>query len=210
MSRAPADTLVVRTGAANVASVIAGLERLGLTCALTDTADHVLDASRVVLPGVGAFEGVARSLHDSGVAETLHKRIDQGRPTLAVCLGMQLLFESSDEGVGAGLGVAEGRVRRFDAPGLRVPQMGWNLVRAPADARFLTDGYAYFANSYRVTHPPSGWSSAIADHAGPFVAAIERDAVLACQFHPELSGAWGRSLLERWVARSRELEAAPC
>jgi len=205
-----ADTLVVRTGAANVASVIAALERSGLRCALTESPDHLADAERVVLPGVGAFAGVGRFLHQSGLAEILRDRIRSGRPTLAVCLGMQLLFESSDEGDGPGLAVAAGHVRRFDTPGLRVPQMGWNRVRAPEDARLLTDGYAYFANSYRVTDPPEGWACAMADHAGPFVAAMERGAVLACQCHPELSGAWGRGLLERWIARSRQPEPAAC
>jgi glutamine amidotransferase len=191
---------VVRTGAANLASVVAAFQRLGCEVDLTTDPEAVTPAERLVLPGVGAFGTVAPSLTDSGLAEPLAERFAGERPSLAVCLGLQLLAEASDEAPDArGLGVVPGRVSRFDG-GQRVPQLGWNRVSADADCRLLTDGAAYFANSFKLDMIPEGWSGAMGDHGGPFVAALERGPVLACQFHPELSGAWGMALLERWLS----------
>ena len=97
-----------------------------------------------------------------------------------------------------GLSLARGTVTRFtDVP--RVPQIGWNRVVPGEGCRLVEEGYAYFANSYRLTTTPRGWECALADYGGPFVAAMERGPVLACQFHPELSGAWGLALLRRWL-----------
>ena len=127
-------------------------------------------------------------------------RITEGRPTLAVCVGMQVLAASSEESPGRGLGVVAGRIRRFSG-GIRVPQLGWNRVDPDPGCRFVTPGWAYFANSYRFDTLPEGWSGATSEHGGSFVAAMERGDVLACQFHPELSGPWGLRLLERWVTR---------
>jgi imidazole glycerol phosphate synthase glutamine amidotransferase subunit len=130
--------------------------------------------------------------------DVLTDRIKGGRPTLAICLGMQLLCASSEENPDSkGLGIVPGTVTRF-APDLRVPQLGWNMVQ-PDGVTSLEAGWAYFANSYKVPSLPEGWSGAITDYGGSFVSAMERGAVLACQFHPELSGAWGSSLLRRWL-----------
>jgi imidazole glycerol phosphate synthase glutamine amidotransferase subunit len=112
---------------------------------------------------------------------------------------MQLLAESSEEASGVtGLGVIPGSAHRFPSDVI-VPQMGWNDVEAPPGARFLESGCAYFANSYRLTEHPDGWRVATSNYAGPFIAAMERGATLACQFHPELSGQWGLRLLARWA-----------
>jgi imidazole glycerol phosphate synthase glutamine amidotransferase subunit len=128
---------------------------------------------------------------------------------LCVCLGMQLLCEASDETPGArGLAVVPATVQRFS--GVRVPQLGWNRIEAKEGARLLRDGYAYFANSYRLDAMPSGWSGAEASYGGTFVAAIERGALLGCQFHPELSGAWGAELLARWLELAFAPEEASC
>jgi len=112
-----------------------------------------------------------------------------------------MLCEASEESPEAkGLGVLPTEARRFP-DSVRVPQIGWNFVNAATDSSWMRDGYAYFANSFRVADPPGdGWTCAMSDHAGPFVAAIERGNVLGCQFHPELSGRWGTSLLARWLA----------
>jgi imidazole glycerol-phosphate synthase subunit HisH len=199
---------VVETGIANVASVCAGLARCGLEPRLTRDPAEVARAPLAVLPGVGAFGAGMASLRAAGLVGPLVDRVESGRPLLAVCLGMQLLCEGSEESPGeAGLGVAEGRATRFPG-GVRVPQMGWNLVRPEPGCALLTEGYAYFANSYRLTEAPAGWLSARAEHGGAFVGAMERGAVLACQFHPELSGPWGLGLISRWAARA--LEASPC
>lgn len=199
---------VVRTGTANLASVLAAFGRLGADCVLTEDPAEVVAAERVVLPGVGAFAAAMEALRARGLDEALRARIGAGRPTLGICLGLQLWFEGSEESPGvAGLGVLPGVIRRFrDAPGLRVPQLGWNAVVPDPGCALLRPGHACFANSYRAEAVPPGWHAARTDHGGPFVSAFERGALLACQFHPELSGAWGHALLERWLSA----EASPC
>lgn len=193
----------MRTGTANLASVVAALRRLGAEPQLTAEPGKVENAAAVVLPGVGSFGAAMQALGADGMAGVLRERIAAGRPTLCVCLGLQLLCEESEESPGArGLGVIAARVRRFERP-LRVPQFGWNHVRAAA-GKLVQSGYAYFANSYCLRESPAGWHAAVAEYGGPFVAALERGAVLACQFHPELSGAWGAELLGRWLRLSAE------
>lgn len=189
--------VVVPTGTANLASVRAAFERLGGAVEITGEPSAIHAASHVVLPGVGAFGASMATLRASGADEALVERVRSDRPTLAVCVGHQLLFEASAESPGVqGLGVVEAAIGRFEG-GVRVPQFGWNEVTG--EGRFLSSGYAYFANSYRALEAP-GWTVATAEHGGRFVAAMERGRCLTCQFHPELSGAYGRALLEGWLA----------
>jgi imidazole glycerol phosphate synthase glutamine amidotransferase subunit len=191
--------MVVPTGTANLASVLAAFRRLGAGTDIAHEASEVADAAWVVVPGVGSFGAAMGALDGAGMRVALVDRVSAGRPTLAICVGMQLLAETSEESPEqAGLGVIEGRLDRF-GPGLRVPQMGWNQVTAGPGCRFLEDGWAYFANSYRLGRIPSGWAGATSDYGGGYVAGLERDGVLACQFHPELSGPWGSALLARWL-----------
>ena len=198
------DVLVVKTGVANLASVLAGLRRAGAEPHLGDDPDAVRSAGAVVLPGVGAFTAGVAGLRERHLDLAIADRIRAGRPLLAVCLGLQLLLEASEEGPGEqGLSVVPGVARRFDAhESVRVPQLGWNRVIPSADCQLLQPGYAYFANSYRLVEPPPGFASAMAYHGGSFVAAFERGPVLACQFHPELSGTWGIDLIRRWAERA--------
>ena len=197
------DVLVVDTGCANLASVTAAFARLGARALITDSPADVAAAPIVVLPGVGAFGPAIARLRHTGLDRALTQRVTGGMPLLAVCLGMQLLCHASDESPGVqGLGVVPGVLRRFPAPA-RTPQIGWNTIAPTPDARLLRPAAVYFANSYRLDALPPGWQGALADHAGPFVAAIERGPVLACQFHPELSGAEGLALLRRWLDSAR-------
>jgi imidazole glycerol phosphate synthase glutamine amidotransferase subunit len=193
------EAVVIPTGTANLASVRAALERQGARARLADDAAMIESAEHVVLPGVGSFGATMAGLREAGLAGALAARIRAGRPTLAMCVGLQVLFETSDESPDAtGLGAIPGRVGRFpDA--VRVPQFGWNHIVPEAGCRLVAPGYAYFANSYRVVDAP-GCAVARAEHGGRFVAALERDRVLACQFHPELSGAYGHALIARWLA----------
>lgn len=198
------DVVVVATGTANLASVLAGLKRSGARPRLAKSPAEVLTAPAAVLPGVGALGTAMEKLVADGMVPALQERIASGRPTLAVCLGLQLLAEGSEESPGVkGLGVFPGIVTRYP-DSVRVPQMGWNQIEADAGCTLLQSGYAYFANSFRVEDTPAGWKAARCDYAGSFVAALERGPVLACQFHPELSGDFGRSLLTRWVEDARQ------
>ncbi len=191
--------LIVRTGVANLASVMAAFRRLGAEPAFSSSPDEAASADAVVLPGVGAFDAAIEALSADGMDVAIRERVLAGRPTLCVCLGMQLLCEDSEEAPGAkGLGVVPHTVTRFPDT-VRVPQLGWNWVVSDAGCRMLVSGYAYFANSYRLAEAPAGWQVAWSEHGGRFVAAMERDGVLACQFHPELSGPWGLSLISRWL-----------
>ncbi len=197
------EVVVIRTGTANLASVMAALGRCGAQARISAEPRDVDEADRLVLPGVGSFGAAMQTLRAGGLVEPLRRRVAAGRPTLAICLGMQLLAEGSEESLGvSGLGVIRGRARRLPAS-VRVPQLGWNAVEAEPGCGTLSSGYAYYANSYRLMEPPQGWRVATTDYGGRFVGAIERGAVVACQFHPELSGAWGRGLIERWLAAGR-------
>lgn len=189
---------LVPTGVANTASVAAAFQRLAVVVRPATNARDLESAALVVLPGVGAFGAAMQRLQELGLVEVLRERVAAGRPLLAICLGLQLLCRGSDESPGVdGLGVVPATVRRFTGP-QRVPQLGWNHVDAPP-GQLVEPGHAWFANSYRLTDVPAGFRGAASDHGGRFVAAFERGALLACQFHPELSGAYGRRLLTRWL-----------
>jgi len=191
---------VLATGTANLASVLAGLRRAGAEPYTTEDPAVVVHADRVVLPGVGALGAAMERLRSEGVVGALAERVTAGRPTLADCLGLQILLEGSEESPDvAGLAAVTGRATLFTGD-IRVPQLGWNRVEPDAGCRLLSPGYAYFAHSYRLESAPEGWAVAWTDHGGRYVSAIERGGVLACQFHPELSGAWGTELLRRWFS----------
>ena len=196
------DLAVVSTGAANLASVLAAFDRLGMSAVVSNDGETIRDARRVVLPGVGAFAPVAEGLRASGLDRVLRERITAGRPTLAICLGLQLLADASDEGPDAvGLGILPLRVRRLPDT-VVVPQLGWNWIEPDTGCTLVRSGAAYFANSFCFTEGADGWNAAWSDHGGPFVAAVERGPVLGCQFHPELSDSWGAALLETWLGGS--------
>lgn len=188
--------VVIETGSANLASVLAAFRRIGVVATTTADPSRVRSADRVVLPGVGAFGDVMTRLSARGVGESIVERARAGRPLLAICLGMQLLARVSDEAPGvAGLGVVDATVRRFND--VSVPQLGWNRVSAGFGA-LVQEGHAYFANSYYLDVRDADWTPSTTCHGRPFVSALERGPQLACQFHPELSGAWGSELMERW------------
>ncbi len=198
---------LIPTGVANLASVAVAFERLGATVELVETPRQVLDASRLVLPGVGAFASGMRALAQRGFIEPLRQRIAAGTPTLAICLGFQLFCQGSAESPGiTGLGILPETVQRFSSPSRRdagssrkrVPHLGWNQVCVDADMSFPS-GDAYFAHSYFLPSTPPGWRAARCEYGESFVAAAERGAVWGCQFHPELSGRWGIGLLQAWL-----------
>jgi glutamine amidotransferase len=188
-------TLVIPTGTANLKSVLFALERAGASPRLW-AGEDVVCAERVVLPGVGAFDAGITALTDQGLVAPLQARVRQGRPTLGICLGLQLFAEASDEGQARGLGVVSGRVRALPSS-IKVPHLGWNLVEGLGAA-----GFAYFANSFALREVPPGWEAAWTTHGDRFVSALSRRGVLLCQFHPELSGTFGARVLRRWLQQT--------
>ena len=196
------NAVLVDYGAGNLRSVSAALERAGAAAEVTADQAAVRKAPLAVIAGVGNAESAARRLEAHGLADVLRERVAAGRPVLGICLGMQLLFEESEEG-GRGLGVLRGPVTRLRAG--RVPHMGWNTLRVTAPS-VLLDGLdgtdVYFAHSF-ACEPADGVVIAEVEHEGAVVAAVERGAVAGVQFHPERSASPGARVLENAVAWSR-------
>ena len=201
---------VVDYGSGNLRSVARALARSGVDPRVTNDPAELRRADGVVLPGVGAFADAAANLAAKGLDDAVRGAIEEGRPYLGLCLGLQLLFEESDEhGTTPGLGLLPGRVTRFpdvDAEGrrLRVPHIGWNEVRFegrhPVLAALPPADFFYFVHAYRAVPGRDSDVVGRADYGGPFAAAVARDNVLAVQFHPEKSQAAGKRLLDAWSA----------
>ncbi len=202
---APPRVAVVDYGMGNLASVAKALARSGADVRVTQSPAVVADAAGVVLPGVGAFRDAAARLEESGLGAAVLERVAAGTPFLGVCLGLQLLFESSGEGGRwPGLGVLPGTVERLST-GLKVPHIGWNdLDWGPAGAAMArglpTPATVYFVHSYAAVPADPAVVAATTEYGGPVVAAVARDNVWAVQFHPEKSSRVGLSLLAAFVA----------
>jgi cyclase len=190
---------IADSGVANVASVQAAFARLGIASEVTADPSALRRASHIVVPGVGAFGSGMAALRSHGLDEVIVNAVSSGTPLLAICLGLQLLCESSDESAGiSGLGILDERCTRLPDEAT-VPHLGWNVVEPDASCRMLSPMEAAFANSFALREPPSGWNVAWTCHGARFVAAVERGRTVACQFHPELSGHPGLRLIERWL-----------
>jgi imidazole glycerol-phosphate synthase subunit HisH len=187
------------TGVANLESIMAAFRRAGAEPYLAPDAESLAAAGFAVVPGVGSFGSAMSALRASGMDEALRDRAARGEPTLGVCAGMQVFFEASEESPGVGgLCAVRGKLRRF-SPDVPVPQLGWNRVRAGRSGGLVRNGWAYFANSYRLAVAPEGFLGSWAEYGEPFLAAAERPGLLLCQFHPELSGPWGQALIDAWL-----------
>ncbi len=197
--------LVVDTGMGNVRSVLRALERAGATPEHSRDPDRIARAERIVVPGQGHFADCARAF-DGALGESVKAFLASGRPYLGICLGMQILFDSSEEAPGLpGLGVFGGHVQRFSsdlrAPSgerLKVPHMGWSEVTS-AHPLLKDLGWLYFVHSFHSVPDDPSVVAATGDYGGPFCAAVARDNVFACQFHPEKSQHAGAALLSRFV-----------
>lgn len=201
---APPLVAVLDYGIGNLRSAQKALQRVGADARLT--ADHglVADAAAVVLPGVGAFGRCREALDESGLTDVAVEAAGSGRPFLGICVGMQLLYEGSDEAPGvAGLGVLPGQVRLLPE-GVKRPQMQWNVVRPVAPSRLLEGlpdpAWAYFVHSFAPERTDD--TVGVCAYGGEVVAAAERGSVAATQFHPEKSGALGMALLRGWLDRA--------
>ena len=200
---------VIDYGMGNLASVAKALERSGADVRVTESAAAVRNAAAVVLPGVGAFRDAAARLEHSGLGAAVLERIAAGTPFLGVCLGLQLLFESSGEGGRwPGLGVFAGTVERLQT-GLKVPHVGWNELAWTAAGAGMAHGLpaaaaVYFVHSYAALPADPTIVAATTDYGGKVVAAVARDSVWAMQFHPEKSSVVGLTLLAHFVDRAKK------
>jgi glutamine amidotransferase len=186
----------------NLRSVERALEHVGGNVTVTRDPQTVRNADRVVVPGQGAFGVFMRGLEERGLGDALRERLAAGVPYLGICLGLQVLFEHSEEGDCAGLGVLRGKVTRLVTgdPALKIPHMGWNRVRARQPVPGLADGaHVYFVHSYRVEPADDSIVALEATHGVTFCAAIKTRNLLACQFHPEKSQGVGLALLRAFV-----------
>jgi imidazole glycerol-phosphate synthase subunit HisH len=194
-------------GMGNLRSVAKALEHVGGEPVLTSSHARVREADRVVLPGVGAMPRAMKEVRSLGLDELLRERVEAGVPVLGLCMGMQLLFEATEEHGGAeGIGLLRGRVERLPANGLKVPQIGWNPVRWRRESSLiegLPDPCAFYhANSFAPRPADDADVLGVADYGGEFVSVVERPPVYGLQSHPEKSGPDGLRLLRNFVRRS--------
>jgi glutamine amidotransferase len=194
---------VVNYGAGNIRSVSKALERAGAQVTVTDRPGEICKANKIVLPGVGSFGRAVEALENRGLIGPLRVAVTQGKPFLGICLGFQLLFETSHESRGVrGLGCLEGSVDRLPSV-LKVPHLGWNRVRqtTPCD---LWEGipdpcYFYFAHSFFVKPDQDVYTAGTTKYGTVFTSAIVHENIFGVQFHPEKSQKWGLKLLENFV-----------
>jgi glutamine amidotransferase len=194
------EVVLIDSGGANIGSVQYALERLGARSRLTSDAETIAKAERVILPGVGAAGAGMARLRELGLVEVIR---GLSQPLLGICLGMQLLFESSEENEATCLGLIPGRVRKLsEGAGIRVPHMGWNTLQPERDdpllAGMASGAQAYFVHSYAV--PLGDYTLASATHGEGFSAMVRRGRCWGAQFHPERSAAVGARLLENFLS----------
>lgn len=187
-------------GSGNIRSAQKAIERIGVATEVTSQYSSALNAAGLVVPGVGAFGSCMQQLVAVRGDELIKERLKLGRATLGVCVGMQVLFERSDESSGSGLGVLAGSIKRLNAPIL--PHIGWNEVKTTSEMQLmkgLEGERFYFVHSYAALEAPKEISTAMSNYGENFIAAIEQDSLSAVQFHPEKSGDAGLQLLKNWV-----------
>lgn len=196
----------------NLHSACKGLEKAGATPTVTDDPAVIAAADAVLLPGVGSFDPAMQHLRDRHLEEPIHRAIASGKPFLGICLGMQILFEASEEGKEKGLGAIAGTVRRFQPePNITIPHMGWNQLaltqpNLPVWADLTANPYVYFVHSFYVQPSDPAVNAAVVTHGSQTVtAAIAKNNLVAMQFHPEKSSETGLKILEnfvRWVKQA--------
>jgi len=194
----------------NLRSVQKAFEKVGHSTIVTRDPKAIRNASHVGLPGVGAFPDAMKNLERFGLIDPIVKSIEQGKPFLGLCLGLQLLFTEGEEfGIHGGLDIVKGRVVRFQISNngtrakLSIPHMGWNTVKLKTPSPVFKDtpneSYFYFVHSYYVVPEDGRWVSATTEYGLEFVSSIWKDNIFACQFHPEKSQKQGLDLLKRFV-----------
>lgn len=197
---------IIDYDAGNIRSVEKAVRYLGKEAVVTSDPEKILAADRVILPGVGAFGDAMKRLHAMGLVEVIRQVADRGTPFLGICLGLQLLFEKSEESPGvAGLGLLRGEILRLpELPGLKVPHIGWNSLKYPNPGRLFRgipeDSYVYFVHSYYLKAQDEGIVTATTEYGTLVHASVESGNLFACQFHPEKSSETGLTILENFLS----------
>ena len=203
-------TAIIDYDAGNIKSVEKAFLSMGEEAVITRDREVILGANRVILPGVGSFGDAMEKLHAYGLVEVIHEVVRRGTPFLGICLGLQLLFERSDESDGVpGLGLLPGEILKIpDTPGLKIPHIGWNSLRFPNRGRLFEgiqeDAYVYFVHSYYLKAADEGIVTATTEYGTLIHASVEKDNIFACQFHPEKSSEVGLQILKNFIGISKK------
>lgn len=196
---------VIDYDAGNIRSVEKALLALGQDVCITGDAEKIMSADRVILPGVGAFGDAMENIYRTGLDQVIRRVVDEGKPFLGICLGLQLLFERSEEAPGVeGLGILKGEILRIpEAEGLKIPHMGWNSLHLENDGRLFRgieeQSYVYFVHSYYLKAADEKIVKASTEYCTHIHASVEQGNVFACQFHPEKSSEVGLHILKNFV-----------
>lgn len=194
---------VIDYGAGNIRSVTKALESVGADVTVSRDPQQIEKRSKIVLPGVGAFGKAMAALKEQDLINPIIRAVQQGKPFLGICLGLQILFESSEESPNIqGLGLLKGKVRRFSL-NLKVPHLGWNQVEQ-VETSLLWKGipdksFYYFAHSYYIDPDNSSITTGKTDYGTPFSSSVMKDKLFGLQFHPEKSQKWGLKILKNFV-----------
>lgn len=205
---------IIDYDAGNMKSVEKAFQFLGEEVVLTRNKDEISGADAVVLPGVGAFGDAMEKLHRYGLVEVLKEVSKKQIPFLGICLGLQLLFEKSDESPGVeGLGILKGKIMHIPADaGVKIPHIGWNSLTFPTKGRLfqniLEQSYVYFVHSYYLKAEDEGIVTAVTEYGTTIHASVEQGNVFACQFHPEKSSETGLQILRNFISIAKNREEA--
>ena len=196
---------IIEYDAGNIKSVEKAMRYLGQDVEITRDRERILAADKVILPGVGAFGDAMEKIRQYGLEEVIRQVVDRGTPFLGICLGLQLLFEESEESPGAkGLGILKGKIRRIPGgEGLKIPHMGWNTLELSGDGRLFRgvpeEPFVYFVHSYYLEAQEEEIVKAVTWYGTKIHASVEKENVFACQFHPEKSSSTGLLMLKNFV-----------
>lgn len=196
---------IIDYDAGNIKSVEKAVSYLGKEAVVTRDRNEILSADHVILPGVGSFGDAMQKLQDYELIEVIKDVVNNGTPFLGICLGLQLLFDESEETPGVkGLGILPGKIVKIpDTYGLKVPQIGWNSLRYPSEGRLFQNvaegSYVYFVHSYYLQADDKEIVKAVAEYGVNVEASVEKDNVFACQFHPEKSSDVGLQILSNFL-----------
>ena len=196
---------IIDYDAGNIKSVEKAMRYLGQDVEITRDRERILAADKVILPGVGAFGDAMEKIRQYGLEEVIRQVVDRGTPFLGICLGLQLLFEESEESPGAkGLSILKGKIRRIPGgEGLKIPHMGWNTLELSGDGRLFRgvpeEPFVYFVHSYYLEAQEEEIVKAVTWYGTKIHASVEKENVFACQFHPEKSSSTGLLMLKNFV-----------